>query len=131
MPPKKAPGTSKDPDLYFFATTIMVSDRKRSVEWYTKKLGFEVIQDMGHWVTVGHRGLNGLLHLCQGSEIDEELSPGNQGITFHVRGDFEKKVAGLEKAGVTLDRPVTKMPWGMFARISDPDGNVITLNPED
>lgn len=131
MPATKKSGSRTGPDLYLFATTIMVSDRKRSVDWYTKKLGFEVIQDLGHWVTVGHRGMNGLLHLCQGNEIDEELNPGNQGITFHVRGDFEQKVADLEERGVKLDAPATKRPWGMYARIVDPDGNVITLNPED
>ncbi len=119
------------PDLYFFATTIMVSDRKRAVAWYTKKLGFEVIQDLGHWVTVGHRGMSGLLHLCQGPEIGEELNPGVQGITLHVRGDFGRQVAALAQNGVKLDAPVTKRPWGMFARIVDPDGNILNLNPED
>ncbi len=109
----------------------MVSDRARSVDWYTTKLGFQVIQDLGHWVTVGHKGHTGLLHLCQGSEIDEPLSPGNQGITFHVRGDFARQCARLAKNGVTFERPVTKRPWGVFAQIADPDGNVITLNPED
>jgi len=131
MPAKDKTESHGPPDLYFFATTIMVSDRNRSVDWYTSKLGFVVIQDMGHWVTVGHKGMNGLIHLCQGSEINEDLSPGNQGITFHVRGDFEKAVAELERKGVRLDAPVTKRPWGMYARIADPDGNVITLNPDD
>lgn len=131
MPSSKGPGGNHEPDLYLFATTIMVSDRTRSVAWYTSKLGFEVIQDMGHWVTVGHKGVNGLLHLCQASEIGESLSPGNQGITFHVRGNFERHVQELARRGVTLDVPVTKKPWGKFARIADPDGNVLTLNPED
>jgi len=131
MPPKKGSESSNRPDLYLFATTILVSDRRRSVDWYTSKLGFEVIQDLGHWVTVGHKGSNGLIHLCQGPEIGAELEPGNQGITFHVRGDFEKKVSELERGGVELETPVTKRPWGTYARISDPDGNVITLNPED
>jgi catechol 2,3-dioxygenase-like lactoylglutathione lyase family enzyme len=131
MAPKSKSDSMTGPDLYFFATTIMVSDRKRSVEWYTGKLGFDVIQDMGHWVTVGHKGVNGLLHLCQGSEIGAELEPGNQGITFHVRGDFEKKCAELAEKGVKFHKPVTKMSWGTFAQIADPDGNVISLNPED
>ena len=109
----------------------MVSDRVRSVAWYTQKLGFEVVQDLGHWVTVGHAGQTGLLHLCQGSEIDEPLEPGNQGITFHLRGNFEEKCAEMARNGVKFHRPVTKMPWGMFAQIEDPDGNVITVNPED
>ncbi len=109
----------------------MVSDRARSVDWYTSRLGFEVVQDLGHWVTVGHRGTNGLLHLCQGSEIGEELAPGNQGITFHVRGDFESICADLARRGVRFDAPVTRRPWGRFARIADPDGNLITLNPDE
>ncbi len=131
MTPGQEPRIRKPPDLYLFATTVMVSDRKRSVKWYTEKLGFEVAQDLGHWVTVGRKGTTGLLHLCQGSEIGEPLQPGNQGITLHVRGNFEATVAELRRRGVRLDAPVTRRPWGMFARISDPDGNVITLNPED
>jgi catechol 2,3-dioxygenase-like lactoylglutathione lyase family enzyme len=110
-------GSTSEPSLYLFATTIVVSDRKRAVEWYTSKLGLEVIQDMGHWVTVGHRGANGLIHLCQGPDVEEELSPGNQGIIFHVRGDFEKKVAELARERGKLDAPVTRKPWGLLARI--------------
>lgn len=131
MPSRGTSEASPHPSIYVFATTIMVSDRKRSVEWYTSKLGFEVIQDQDHWVTIGHRGMNGLLHLCQGSEIDAPLEPGNQGITFHIRGDFERKCAELERDGVKFDRPVTRESWGTYARIADPDGNVITLSPED
>ena len=131
MPHEHVSSAPAAPDIYLFATTVVVSNRKRSVEWYTEKLGFEVIQDLGHWVTVGHRGVNGLLHLCEGPEIDEALNPGNQGITFHVRGDFEQRCASLAKNGVKFDVPVTRKPWGRFARIADPDGNVITLNPED
>jgi lactoylglutathione lyase len=127
---KSTGSAKKDSDLYFFATTIMVSDRQRSVDWYTDKLGFEVIQDMGHWVTVGHKGENGLLHLCQASDIDEPLEPGIQGITFHVRGDFRARCAELARKGVTFATPVTEKPWGLFAQIADPDGNVISVNPD-
>jgi len=119
------------PPLYFFATTIMVSNRARSVAWYTEKLGFEVVQDLGHWVTVGHRGTNGLLHLCQADEIEEELSPGIQGITFHIRGDFEAECAALAARGVRFPTPPRQMPWGRYASIADPDDNILTLNPED
>jgi|HubBroStandDraft_1064217.scaffolds.fasta_scaffold00613_13 catechol 2,3-dioxygenase-like lactoylglutathione lyase family enzyme len=127
----RAKSTKKDPDLYLFATTIMVSDRKRSVAWYTEKLGFEVIQDMGHWVTVGHKGQAGLLHLCEGPEIGAPLEPGVQGMTFHVHGDFRKKCAELARNGVKFATPVSKMSWGTFAQIADPDGNVINVHPED
>lgn len=130
-PKQKSTNRSRTPDLYFFAATIMVSSRKRSVIWYTEKLGFEVIQDLGHWVTVGHKGMNGLLHLCEGGEIEAELEPGNQGITFHVRGNFEQECATMAEAGVKFETPPKKESWGTYARIQDPDGNIITLNPED
>ncbi len=117
--------------IYVFATTVLVSDRKRSVRWYTRQLGLEVVQDLGHWVTVGRKGSTGLLHLCEAGEIGEELSPGNQGITLHVRGDFAAHCANLRRNGIRFDQPVTKRPWGMYARISDPDGNVLTLNPDE
>lgn len=131
MPTKKRERSGKQPDLYFFATTVMVSNRKRSVKWYTQKLGFEVIQDMGHWVTVGHTGGSGLLHLCEAAEIEEKLEPGVQGITFHVRGNFEKKCEELARMGVTFETPVTKTSWGTYARIVDPDGNVINVHPDE
>ena len=131
MPTAKRSAAKSHPDLRIFATTIMVSDRKRSVRWYTEKLGFEIVQDMGHWVTVGHPGENGLLHLCQGSEIGEGMEPGPQGITIHVRGDFEKTCTNLALNGVVFDKPVTRRSWGVYARIADPDGNVLNLQPDD
>ncbi|MGB6501230.1 MAG: VOC family protein [Thermoplasmata archaeon] len=131
MPANNRKHSEKHPDLYLFATTIMVSNRKRSVIWYTQKLGFEVIQDLGHWVTVGHKGQTGLLHLCQGSDFEAELEPGIQGITFHIRGDFEKKCKQLARSGVTFEKPVTKTSWGTYALIADPDGNIINVHPED
>jgi catechol 2,3-dioxygenase-like lactoylglutathione lyase family enzyme len=129
MPAPKPPPPA--PEISVFATTVMVSDRKRSVEWYVSKLGFEVVQELGHWVTVGHKGQNGLIHLCQGSVIEDPLEPGVQGVTLHLRGDFERICAALERNGVAFETPVRKMLWGTFARISDPDGNVLNLHPED
>jgi catechol 2,3-dioxygenase-like lactoylglutathione lyase family enzyme len=51
--------------MEFFCVGVTVSDRRRSVAWYTEKLGLEVVQDMGHWVTVGRKGGSGLIHLCE------------------------------------------------------------------
>jgi catechol 2,3-dioxygenase-like lactoylglutathione lyase family enzyme len=129
MAPRARRKASGPPRLFLFATTVMVSDRASSVRWYREKLGLRIVQDLGHWVTVGSRR-GGLLHLCQGSEIGEGLDPGNQGITLHVRGDFEVACRALARAGVAFDQPVTRRPWGVYARIADPDGNVFTLNPD-
>jgi predicted enzyme related to lactoylglutathione lyase len=119
------------PRVTIFAATVIVADRGRSVEYYTSNLGLDVVQDLGHWVTVGRKGSNGLIHLCQGSEIGFPLEPGNVGITIHVPGDFVKSCAALEKNGVKFVRPPKKESWGWWARITDPDGNELTLNPAE
>ncbi len=49
----------------------------------------------------------------------------------NVRGDFDKQCGELAKKAVKFDSPVTRKPWGTYARIADPDGNVSTLNSED
>jgi hypothetical protein len=41
----------------------MVSDRARAIEWYTQGRGLDLIEQEGHWVTVGTRGVNEGLHL--------------------------------------------------------------------
>ncbi len=75
MPVSKRPRAASLPKATFFSVAVVVSDRKRSVEWYTKNLGLDLIQDMGHWVTVGRKGRPGLIHLCQTSEIGMEERP--------------------------------------------------------
>lgn len=121
------------PRATVFSVAVVVSDRKRSVEWYTRKLGLDVIQEMGHWVTVGRRGEGGLLHLCQWSEFEPGAVPetGNLGINLHLPGDFEAACEALKSRGVEFARPPTKESWGWWARVRDPDGVELTLTPAD
>lgn len=122
----------KVPKATFFSVAVVVSDRKRSVEWYTKKLGLDVVQDLGHWVTVGRKGKPGLLHLCQTSEVgmDERPEPGLTGIGLNLPGDFREACEALEENGVTFRHPPVQEEWGWWAGVVDPDGNEITLMPE-
>jgi catechol 2,3-dioxygenase-like lactoylglutathione lyase family enzyme len=57
MPAKRSSG--RLPKASFHSVALVVSDRKRSVEWYTKNLGLDVIEqgigDDAHWVVVGRR----------------------------------------------------------------------------
>jgi catechol 2,3-dioxygenase-like lactoylglutathione lyase family enzyme len=107
-----------------------VSDRQRSLAWYTKALGMQALRNDGHWVTVGRRGVNGAIHLCQVSDLpDLVLEPGETGIDLHVAGEFRKTCAALEARGVRFSRPPTKRPWGWYAKIVDPDGNELRLTP--
>jgi len=131
MPVKR--GRSKLPHAIFSSVAVVVSDRKRSADWYTNKLGLDVIADYGHWLTVGRKGRDGVLHLCQASDFDEgiPLEKGLTGICLKLPGDFEIACAALKGNGVKFSRPPTKKDWGWGAQIVDPDGNVIDLHPVD
>jgi catechol 2,3-dioxygenase-like lactoylglutathione lyase family enzyme len=114
---------------------VVVTDRKKSVEWYTTKLGLELLQQAeaqdGHWVTVGRKGENGTLHLCQFTEFDPDfpLEPGNSGIQLTVPGDFVSACAALAANGVAFQSTPRQESWGWWASVADPDGNHIMLVP--
>ncbi|MGI0129410.1 MAG: VOC family protein [Thermoplasmata archaeon] len=117
----------------FSSVAVVVSSRKRSIKWYADKLGLDVLAAHGHWVTVGRKGRDGVLHLCQASDWEDPipLEKGLTGICFKLSGDFETACTALRKKGVEFTRPPTKRDWGWGARIPDPDGNEFDLHPWD
>ena len=129
MPNRASP--PKVPKATFSSVAVVVSDKQRSLAWYTTKFGLDLIDRADHWVTVGRRGRPGVLHLCQTSDYDPSVpaEKGNTGICFHLPGDFEKACAALAANGVTFSSPPTKEEWGWGAVVADPDGNEIYLSP--
>lgn len=122
------------PQPYFASVAVVVSDAKRALDWYTKNLGLDAIDQMDHWVTVGRKGKPGVLHLCQPMESDPriQLEPGNSGILLLLPGkDFEAGCAALKARGVSFAEEPTKASWGTYAVVRDPDGNEHTLMPGD
>lgn len=119
------------PKATFASVAVVVSDKQRSLDWYTKRLGLDVLARSEHWVTVGRKGKAGMLHLCQVSELDASmpLEKGNTGILLHLPGDFASACAALASNGVTFSSPAKKEAWGWWAVIEDPDGNEISLSP--
>jgi catechol 2,3-dioxygenase-like lactoylglutathione lyase family enzyme len=119
------------PKAVFVSVAVVVSDRKKSLDWYTKKMGLDVIDQMDHWVTVGRKGHGGSLHLCQTSEYDPSIpaEKGNTGILFHLPGKFEEACGALAANGVKFSSPPQTADWGSWAIVEDPDGNEITLMP--
>jgi catechol 2,3-dioxygenase-like lactoylglutathione lyase family enzyme len=117
----------------FASVAIVVSDSEQALDWYTSKLGLEVTDHDGHWVTVGLKGQSGKLHLCQPSEGNpqDQLEPGNSGILLTVAGsDFGAACAEMKERGVEFSTEPTTEPWGTYAVIRDPDGNEHMLMPE-
>lgn len=111
------------------STAVMVQDRSRSKAWYRDHLGFDIINDSDHWVTVGRKGRGGQIHLCQVSEAGEgaALEPGNTGILIYLPGDLRATYDRLERADVKFSEGVTERPWGTYCIVVDPDGNELTL----
>jgi catechol 2,3-dioxygenase-like lactoylglutathione lyase family enzyme len=135
MPAKKGPESTpaRTPQAYFASIAVVVSNRRDAQEWYTKKLGLDLIDAEDHWVTVGRKGKAGVLHLCQVTEFDPSgaLEPGNSGIMLRLPGsDFAAGCARLAARGVDFARPAEKAEWGWWAVVKDPDGNELMLSPE-
>ncbi|GEM_PF-960979 len=111
--------------IVFGDVAVVVSDGKAAAKWWKEKLGFEVRDDEGHWITVAAPGSSTLLHLCANGTHEE----GNTGIGFVV-----DDVAATEKAwatkGVRFTRPTTRSDWGTSAVFADPDGNEFTLSED-
>ena len=127
----KKPAKSASAKPHFASVAIVVSDRNRSVKWYTEMFGLDHVTDMDHWQTVGEKGRPTELHICQVSEYDDKapLEPGNTGIAFHLGGDFVAACESLKSRGVEFTVPATTADWGWWAMVKDPDGNELVLTP--
>jgi catechol 2,3-dioxygenase-like lactoylglutathione lyase family enzyme len=139
--PAKSKGSSKTavgshaalPKAHVATIAVIVSDRKKATDWYTEKLGLDLIESMDHWVAVGRKGKGGMLHLCQISEFEPTapLEPGNSGITLRIPGtDFVAACAALKANGVEFAEEPKKESWGWYATVRDPDGNELFLMPD-
>jgi catechol 2,3-dioxygenase-like lactoylglutathione lyase family enzyme len=107
---------------------VLVSNSKKSKEWFRDKLGFEVKEDEDHWVVVAPKDSKVGLHLCQTGELE----PGNQGILF-LADDVEATYKELKEKGVEFTRPLGKAEWNekvRYAMFKDPDGNEYWLMPK-
>jgi len=105
---------------------LVVKDGKTSAKWYQEKLGFEVRDHQGHWITVAPKKENIAFHLCEGFY---DLEPGNSGISFTTK-DVKKEEQAMRKAGVEFAQGTTKEDWGTYAVFKDPDGNEFWLMEE-
>lgn len=131
MPPKP-PKKIVPPKPLFASVAVVVSDREKAREWYTKTLGLDLIDNEDHQITVGRKGRPGVLHLCQVTDFDPNgtLEPGNSGILLLLPGkDFEGGCATLKARGVPFAQDPKTESWGTYAVIRDPDGNEHTLMP--
>ncbi|MGA7923284.1 MAG: VOC family protein [Thermoplasmata archaeon] len=135
MPAKKrstgsnASKKTKIPKAWFASAAVLVSDRGKARDWYTQKLGLDVLSNDDHWITVGRKGQGAMIHLCQVSEAGDgaQLEPGNSGFLLLVPGKLGPISEVWKERGVEFTEPPTDAPWGTYAVVRDPDGNDITI----
>jgi catechol 2,3-dioxygenase-like lactoylglutathione lyase family enzyme len=126
MPSKNVPSVASIP--------IVVSDKTVAKDWYVTKLGFRLVTDDDHWVTVGGPGKGTVLHLCQASEnrpAPIPLEPGPSGLVIALPGEFETECQRLKNAGIEFSHEPEKAEWGWWASVKDPDGNIHYLSPAE
>ncbi len=102
---------------------VPVSDTDRAIEFYTQKAGFNLDHD--HKVQPGLRFVQltppgSACSIVIGEGITE-MQPGTQEIQCVVE-DTEATYVYLIENGVEATE-IENMPWGIFTRFTDPDGN--------
>jgi len=115
---------------------MFCEDQNRAKEFYTNKLGFELVIDQPmfpgarvHWISVKPSGAAtelALLEIEPESERFRATLGTTQAFTFGV-DDIEGTVTALKERGVTFTQDVVAQPWGTSAILQDSEGNQIML----
>ena len=116
---------------------LVVKDYDDAIDFYTNKLGFELIEDTKlsetkRWVRVQPRGTDSCcLLLAQAVNKEQKLSIGNQTggrvFLFLNTDDFERDYQNLLSKDVTIVRKPVVETWGKVAVFADLYGNLWDL----
>src|SRR5262245_6780982 len=128
-------GKDKKPDFRAGAVRYQVKDVQKSVEFYTKHLGFE--RDKRYQAGPPFAAVsNGSLTLWLSGPKSSGTRPLSDGrkqepggwnrIVLEVEG-LEAHVAAMKKAGLRFRNEIEKGPGGKQIQLEDPDGNPIEL----
>ena len=119
-----------------YTADVYVDDLDKAVDFYVDKLGFEKRADEpvdgeGHrWVEVAPKGSETAIVLSHGFGY---WGPGKVGgwcrLIFDV-DDMAGTVETLKAKGVAFEDEPEEAPYGIYAQVRDPDGNVFGLLQE-
>lgn len=117
--------------------TLVVRDYDEAIEFYTKKLHFDLIEDTKmsdtkRWVVVRPKGDEGCcLLLAKAKNTSEEKSIGNQTggrvFLFLHTDDIERDYQNLLDHNIKIVRPLTKESFGTVSVFEDLYGNLWDL----
>ena len=117
---------------------LVVKDYDEAIEFYTRKLHFELIEDTyqpeqdKRWVVISPPGSNGVtLLLAKASKPEQEPFIGNQAggrvFLFLNSDDFWRDYNEMKALGITFAREPKKQDYGMVAVFEDLYGNLWDL----
>jgi uncharacterized glyoxalase superfamily protein PhnB len=133
--------------MYKLATAqLWVHDQDQALEFYTRKLGMEVRQDvtmaeMGNfrWLTVGPAGqpdVSIVLMAIPGppvmdpdtaEQVKDLMSKGFAGTVFLTTDDVRTEYEQLKSRGVEFTEDPEERPYGIDSGFRDPSGNSFRL----
>lgn len=117
---------------------LVVRDYDEAIEFYTKQLNFELIEDTyqpeqdKRWVVVSPPGSNGVtLLLAKASKPEQEPFAGNQTggrvFLFLNSDDFWRDYNNMKSKGIEFVRDPKRQDYGMVAVFKDLYGNLWDL----
>lgn len=111
--------------------TIPVGDQDRALDFYTTKLGFQILTDQAfdesqRWIELRIPGGDTKVVLFTPKGHEERVG-GISHVTF-LSDDVAKTHRDLAAKGVEFVQPPEKSDWGTAAIFKDPDGNVFCLS---
>ena len=108
---------------------FLVTDLNRSIDFYTKKLGFEIDFCYGDFYCgIAKDGCSIHLKLADPviGERESRKNKGHLDITFSVEG-IDDLYKYIKTKYAELIQPLRDMPYGREFYISDPDGYIIAF----
>jgi catechol 2,3-dioxygenase-like lactoylglutathione lyase family enzyme len=120
-------------------TGIFVNDQETAVDFYTDKLGLELIQDEpygegGRWITVSPRDSGTSIVLKKAEQEHERAMVGrSDGAPVLTLGtdDVRSAYEELRRRGVRFLGEPYRYPWGLAAILLDQDGSPLLLQQEE
>jgi glyoxylase I family protein len=130
---RNAPAQEKDLVVGFHGVRYQVKDVARSVEFYTKSLGFK----LGHQAlpAFANVSIDNLTMLLSGPEASgsrpmpdgRKQEPGGWNRVVLQVTDLPARIEALKSAGVRFRNEMEVGPAGRQIQLEDPDGNAIEL----
>ncbi len=127
-------------------TQLWVLDQDEALDFWTKKIGFEVRSDVTmaelgdfRWLTVGPPGQEDIAIVLMaipglpmiddetGGQIRDLLAKGFAGTVFLTTDDCQASYEELKARGVEFSETPEERPYGVDAGFRDPSGNAIRL----